>query len=84
MASSDSLVDDKNIFSEFEDPERANLIRTYVQGHLGLSFVSRSSFFSLWFSEISCLREILKEDAVTNYYALKAITLGPDVPGICK
>ncbi|KAJ5316950.1 hypothetical protein PENANT_c030G10691 [Penicillium antarcticum] len=80
-----SLTDDQHIYSEFADVERQTLIRQIVDDHPGLSHLSRSAFFFLWFSDIRQLRNLAApcsdEDRDGRYWALTGTNMC-DLPDI--
>ncbi|KAJ5160416.1 uncharacterized protein N7482_007420 [Penicillium canariense] len=78
--------DDKHIFSEFEDAERLGLIKEIVRQDPLLANIPRCSFFPLWFSNISMLRELVAGGQTDTGFRLRWNLLGwtsfTDVPGI--
>ena len=81
--------DDKNIFSEFEDEERRQLIEDLVRQEPILAEIPRSNFFPLWFSNIEVLRRLTSmnqsDDLAVSWR--NCMLLNPvmgDVAGVCK
>ncbi|KAJ5958311.1 uncharacterized protein N7479_005461 [Penicillium vulpinum] len=78
--------DEKNIFSEFEDEERKQLVAEIITQDPSLATLPRSSFFSLWFSDIRILRHFAKVQEEDPTFAWRTYTLGnvngDDIPGI--
>ncbi|CAI7611692.1 unnamed protein product [Penicillium palitans] len=79
--------DEKNIFSEFEDEERKELIAEIIRQDPNLSSLPRAQFFALWFSDIRTLRnfaKVLEKD--DPHFTWRAGILSDintnDVPGI--
>lgn len=81
--------DEKNIFSEFEDEERKELIAEIIRQDPNLDTLPRAKFFALWFSDIRTLRnfaKVLEKD--DPHFIWRSRILGDintnDVPGIGK
>lgn len=81
--------DEKNIFSEFEDEQRKELIAEIIRQDPSLDTLPRANFFGLWFSDIRTLRnfaEVLQKD--NPHFTWRSEALGRidvnDVPGLGK
>jgi hypothetical protein len=80
-------VDDKHVFSEFDDPERQVLIRHIAEQIPSLCEIPRGNFFFLWFSDIEVLRKraSLHDDSDIDSLAvfLKRLPIS-GIAGVCK
>ncbi|KAJ5426672.1 hypothetical protein N7465_001742 [Penicillium sp. CMV-2018d] len=79
--------DEKNIFSEFEDEERKQLISEIISQDPSLATLPRANFFALWFSDIEILRgfaRVLPESDLAFNWRFRTLTDVDlnDVPGI--
>ncbi|KAJ5507197.1 hypothetical protein N7527_009340 [Penicillium freii] len=79
--------DEKNIFSEFEDEERKELIAEIIRQDPSLNTLPRAQFFALWFSDIRTLRNFAKFlEKDDPHFSWRSGILGDihanDVPGI--
>lgn len=82
-------LDDQNIFSEFEDEERRQLIEELIRQDPRLAELPRTNFFTLWFSDIEVLRVFANvlQRGDPNFKWRKYLLSTPDpsdVPGVCK
>ncbi|KAJ5466564.1 hypothetical protein N7539_009520 [Penicillium diatomitis] len=76
-------MDTVHVFSEFEDPERQDLIGRLLELDDTLSSVARTSLFALWFSDMSVLRRAVEPDAEEFRWALRlAMDITSDHAGI--
>ncbi|CDM36239.1 unnamed protein product [Penicillium roqueforti FM164] len=80
-------LDDQNIFSEFEDEERRQLIEELIRQDPRLAELPRTNFFTLWFSDIEVLRVFANvlQRGDPNFKWRKYLLSTPDpsdVPGV--
>jgi len=84
--------DTENIFSEFEDPERQDLIgRVLTNLELAdgdsVEEIPRGNLFLLWFAAKDVLEDLAKPSSdarLTRYKRNVVTTLPLDIPSFCK
>lgn len=79
--------DDQNIFSEFHDPDRQDLVKQIMKQDPQLSNLSRLSFFALWFCDIAMLKRLAaasipQSEAFDLRYTKLSTMPYEDYPGI--